>query len=125
MPFSLFVNLWSVGGNTVNLYALDLSKAFGKVNHHALLVKLMKRNSPVDLTDILENWLKGCLSSVKWLDVFSDNFLIKFGVRQGSVLSPLFFVIYLNDLPDINSIVRTPCPEKRCHFIFACNSAKY
>jgi len=32
------------GGNTVNLCAIDLSKAFDKVNHHALLIKLMKKN---------------------------------------------------------------------------------
>jgi len=48
----------------------------------------MKRNLSVDIIDILENWLKGCLSSVKWFDVFSVNFLIKFVVRQRSVLSP-------------------------------------
>ena len=46
------------GGNTVNLCAIDLSKAFDKVNHHALLMKLMKRNLPVVLINILENWLK-------------------------------------------------------------------
>ena len=46
------------GGNTINLCAIDLSKAFDKVNHHALLMKLMKRNLPVVLIDILENWLK-------------------------------------------------------------------
>jgi len=46
-------------GNTVNLCAIDFSKAFDKVNHQALVMKLMKRNLPhVVLTDILENWLK-------------------------------------------------------------------
>ena len=46
------------GGNTVNLCAIDFSEAFDKVNHHDLLTKLMKRNLPVVLIDILENWLK-------------------------------------------------------------------
>ena len=78
------------GGNTVNLCAIDLSKAFDKVNHHVLLTKLIKRNLPVDLLDILENWFKSCFSSVEWLHVFSPIFVIKFGVRQGSVLSPFY-----------------------------------
>jgi len=33
--------------NTVNLCAIDLTKAIDKVNHHALYIKLMKRNIPV------------------------------------------------------------------------------
>ena len=49
---SAFKRRWVVqrfikGGNTVNLCAIDLSKAFYKVNYHALLMKLMKRNLPV------------------------------------------------------------------------------
>jgi len=46
------------GGNTVNLCSIDLSKAFDKVNHQALLIKLIKRKLPVALLDLLENWLK-------------------------------------------------------------------
>ena len=46
------------GGDTVNLCSIDLSKAFDKVNHQALLMKLMKRKLPVALLDLLENWLK-------------------------------------------------------------------
>ena len=39
--------------NTVNLCALDLTKAFDKTNHHALFIKLMNRYIPVDLLDTL------------------------------------------------------------------------
>ena len=93
------------GGNTVNLYAMDLSKAFDKVNYHALLMKLMKRNLPVVLINILENWLKNCSSMVKWDCVFSYTFAVKFGVRQGSVLSPFLFAIYLDDIPVNRSLI--------------------
>jgi len=45
------------GGNTANLCSIDLSKAFDKVNNHALLIKLMKRHIPVCLLELLEYWL--------------------------------------------------------------------
>jgi len=93
------------GGNTVNLCSIDLSKAFDKVNHHALLMKLIKRNLPVDLLDLLDNWLQNCFSCVKWNHVLSHTFMVKFGVRQGSVLSPYLFAIYLDDIPVFRSLI--------------------
>ena len=45
-----------------------------------MLMKLMKRNLPVVLIDILENWLKNCSSVVKWDCVLSYTFAVKFGV---------------------------------------------
>ena len=57
------------GNNTVNICSLDLSKAFDKVNHYGLYIKLMKRLIPVVLLEILENWLSGCFAFVKWHDI--------------------------------------------------------
>ena len=86
------------GGCTVNLCSLDLSKAFDKVNHHALFLKLMKRHIPLPVLSILENWLGNCFSCIKWNNLLSEFFQINFGVRQGSVLSPTLFAIYCDDI---------------------------
>ena len=80
-------------GNTVNMCSVDLSKAFDKVNHHGLLIKLMRRNLPVNFLGIIERWLSVCYSVVKWNCVFSYVFGVKFGVSQGSVLSRFFICI--------------------------------
>ena len=82
------------GGNTVNLCSIDLSKAFDKVNHQALLMKLMKRKLPVALLDLLENWLKNSFSSIKWGHIFSYTFAISLGL--GKVQSyPHFCLQYI------------------------------
>jgi len=47
-------------GSTVNICSLDLSKAFDRVNHHALFMKLKKRNIPNELLILLETWLSNC-----------------------------------------------------------------
>jgi len=68
-------------------------------------MKLMKRNLPVALLDLLENRLQNCFSCIKWHHVFSDVFAIRFGVRQGSVLSPFLFAIYLDHIPVFRSLI--------------------
>jgi len=92
------VHSFNRGGSTASLCAIDVSKAFDRVNHHALFSKLMKRRVPNALLTVLERWLSSCCSCVKWYDVWSDFFTLSYGVRQGSVLSPFLFALYLDDL---------------------------
>jgi len=57
-------------GSTVNICALDLSKAFDKMNHHGLFVKLMQRRVPVKLLCVLEYWFAIGSTCVKWYSCF-------------------------------------------------------
>ena len=85
-------------GGTANLCSIDLSKAFDKVNHCALFMKLMHRHVPLCFLELLENWFCNYVSTVKWGTTYSAFFSVNFGVRQGSVLSPFLFAIYLDNI---------------------------
>ena len=58
----------------------------------------MARNVPVCLLSVLEGWFSRATSCVKWDGVISDFFRLHTGVRQGSVLAPALFAVYVNDL---------------------------
>ena len=77
---------------------LDASKAFDRVNYIKLFEKLLKREMcPLVMRLLLQTYLDQKLC-VKWNDTLSETFEVTNGVRQGGILSPLLFGIYIDEL---------------------------
>jgi hypothetical protein len=89
-------------GTTVYLSALDASKAFDRLDHNILVSKLLNRSVPVCFIKVVSNWYSKITATVRWNDFFSYSFSLSAGVRQGGVLSPILFNVYLDDI--INNV---------------------
>ena len=78
--------------------ALDVSKAFDKMNHFGLYIKLMDRCVPRCLLDVLINWYSKCFAFVRWGCFVSKQFQILAGVRQGGFLSPVLYAVFIDSI---------------------------
>jgi len=85
-------------GSTVNIACLDMSKAFDKVNLYGLAIKLMDRSMPRTFVSVILDWYMKSTVCVKWNECLSSPRRLGAGVRQGGVLSPVLFSVYVNDI---------------------------
>ena len=103
------INHYTSHGSTVNLCAIDVSKAFDRMNHDGSFLKLMDRSLLLNVLLTLENWFGKCYTCVIWGSIISCMFQLTRGIRQGGVLSPYLFAVYVDDLRSTIEHTRCGC----------------
>lgn len=85
-------------GTDVYACVMDMSKAFDRVKHSKLFLKLYERDVPPIVLRMLMYMYSNQEARVQWNNKLSKSFPINNGVKQGAVLSPRFFNVYIDDL---------------------------
>ena len=85
-------------GSRVFCAFLDASIAFDSLIHSGLFLKLINKGVPKIFLDLIISWYKNLFCRVRWDQNFSQWFHVIAGVRQGGILSPCFYCLYVDDL---------------------------
>ena len=92
------INYYNSNNSNVYTVLLDASKAFDRVNFIKLFRKLIEKNMcPLIIRLLLNSYINQKLN-VRWNVALSEMFSVSNGVRQGGILSPIFFAIYIDEL---------------------------
>ena len=87
-------------GKAMDIIYMDFAKAFDKVPHQRLLTKLKAHGIDGKVFQWISSWIQNRRQRVVLNGTFSDWMEVISGTPQGSILGPLLFIIYINDIDD-------------------------
>ena len=85
-------------GSEVFSCLMDMTKAFDLVRHSIMFRKIMSGGLPLIFVRIIIFIYVNQTANVRWNSIFSSSFFMKNGIRQGAVLSAIFYCVYMNKL---------------------------
>ena len=91
------VNYYISHGSGVFVTFLDCAKAFDRVAYYGIFMKLIDRNVPLCFLNLIIYWYLNMSSCCQWNGEKSDYFRLITGTKQGGVLIPRIFAIYMDD----------------------------
>ena len=92
------IGYYTSRGSPVYLCFLDASKAFDRVNYWKLFNKLLLRGAPKHLINLLIFWYTNQNFTVGWGSSMSPPFTTANGIRQGGIISPYLYNVYMDGL---------------------------
>ena len=93
-----YIELYRKRSTTVFVIFLDASKAFERLDHWLLFEKLINRKVPLFIVRLLIVWYSLQRMHIRWRNTFSTSFCVSNGVKQGGIISPVLFNVYMDDL---------------------------
>jgi hypothetical protein len=117
------VNDWSKAldsGYSIDVIYIDVSKAFDTISHELLKQKLKKYGIGGKFYHWISDFLSNRTQKVRVASSFSNSANVISGVPQGSVLGPLLFLIFINDLPSVitYSSIKIFADDSKIYFKF-------